>query len=95
MLKDSVITALRLGKSASEALSDEIERNINTARAELIRAGVSEGLANSENKLVENAIIAFCLMNMSSQKMREQYEQSWEYQMDCIRKSTIEVQQDV
>lgn len=94
MLRDTVKTALRLGVAAGNALSGEIDRNIETARAELIRAGVPKKIAESGQKLIENAIVTYCLMNLGSQTLYERYRESWEYQVDCIRKSNME-EQDV
>lgn len=90
MLRDTVKTALRLGAAAGEALSPEIDRNIETARAELIRAGVPKEVAESGQILIDNAIVTFCLMNLGSQSLYERYRESWEYQVDCIRKSDME-----
>ena len=90
MLRDTVKTALRLGAAAGEALSPEIDRNIETARAELIRAGVPKEIAESGQVLIDNAIVTFCLMNLGSQSLYERYRESWEYQVDCIRKSDME-----
>lgn len=95
MLNDTVKTALRLGSAAATALSTEIDRNIKTARAELIRAGVSIDVAESSNALVENAIVTYCLMNLGNQNLYDKYQQSWEYQLDNLRKSSLEVVKDV
>lgn len=92
MLKDTVKTALRLGTAAAEALSDEIDRNIKTARAEMVRVGVSVDVAESGNELVENAIVTFCLMNLSDSSSYERYRESWLYQLDNLRKSNITVE---
>ena len=89
MLKDSITKALRIGTASAKALNDEIDRYIRTARAEMIRLGISDDVANSSHELIEDAIIVFCLMKMGSAARYEQYKESWEYQLDCIRKSTI------
>lgn len=90
MLRDTVKAALRLGAAAGEALTAEIDRNIETARAELIRAGVPKETAESGQVLIDSAIVTFCLMNLGSQSLYERYRESWEYQVDCIRKSDME-----
>ena len=95
MLNETVKTALRLGPAAATALSTEIDRNIKTARAELIRAGVSIDVAESSNALVENVIVTYCMMNLGNQNLYDKYQQSWEYQLDNLRKSSIEVVEDV
>ena len=87
MLKNSITKTLRIGTASAEALDSEIERGIRTARAEMIRSGVSDIVANSSHDLVEDAIVSFCLMKMGPKEQYEQYKESWEYQLDCIRKS--------
>ena len=87
MLKDSITKALRIGTASAEALDSEITRIIRTARAEMIRSGVSDKIANSSHDLVEDAIVSFSLMKMGPEERYEQYKESWEYQLDCIRKS--------
>ena len=44
-LIDTVATALRLGSTSKTELSSEIQRNINTARSEMIRSGVKNEVA--------------------------------------------------
>lgn len=70
-------------------LDNDIEDTIKTARAELIRSGVSEPLAMSEeNELVEMAIKTYCQYVYSDDtKKAERFFQSWTYQLDNIRKS--------
>lgn len=91
MLKDSIAKALRIGTASAKALDSEFERHIRTARAEMIRSGVSDVLANSSHDLIEDAIISFCLMKMGPSEHYERNKESWEYQLDCIRKSKITV----
>lgn len=86
---DKVKLALRITHTF---LDDDISDTIALARSEMVRAGVSAGLADSENVLIEGAIKTFCLMHYSNDsKMVEGYAQSWEYQLDNIRKSNLEV----
>lgn len=87
MLKDSLAKALRIGTASAKALDTEFDRVIRTARAEMIRSGVSDIVANSSHDLVEDAIITFSLMKMGPEERYEQNKESWEYQLDCIRKS--------
>ena len=87
MLRDTVQTALRLSTAAATALSSEIDRNIKVARAELIRAGVSVNMAESDDALVENAIVAYCLMELGDRSLYDRYHQSWQYQLDNLRKT--------
>lgn len=90
-LRDSIISALRLGATSANTLSNEIDRNITTARAELIRSGVSEVIAESGHPLVEEAIVTYALMKMGRESLYDRYKESWEYQVDCIRKSSLNV----
>lgn len=90
-LRDSIISALRLGATSANTLSNEIDRNITTARAELIRSGVSEVIAESGHPLVEEAIVTYALMKMGRESLYDRYKESWEYQVDCIRKSSLKV----
>lgn len=87
MLKNSITKALRIGTASAKALDSEIERGIRTARAEMIRSGVSDVLADSSHDLIEDAIITFCLMKMGPKEQYEQNKESWEYQVENIRKS--------
>lgn len=85
-LENAVVTALRLSEKASERLLPTISRHIETAKLELERLGIDKKIATSANKLVEDAIITFCLMKMTDGK--ESHEEAFKYQSDCIRKST-------
>lgn len=91
-LEKSVADALRLTKKAAKNLLNTIQRNILTARAELIRSGVSEDLANSSNLLVEDAIITFCLYKMDDESNRERNWSAFQYQQDTLRKSNIKLE---
>lgn len=86
-LEKAVANALRLSDAAAEKLLDTIQRNINTARAELIRSGVGEEVANSNAPLVEDAIITFCMVRMGDEEMMNRYQRSFENQQENLRKS--------
>lgn len=88
-LKDSVALAMRLGAASTAALSNDIDRNIETARKELIRVGVSDIVANSSHVLIEDAIITYCQMQMGTKTLYQQFADAWDYQKDNLRKSTI------
>ncbi|MCR4657322.1 MAG: hypothetical protein K5770_14030 [Lachnospiraceae bacterium] len=92
--KTSVINALRLSAASAIALDTEIDRNIFTARAELKRAGCTDEIAESENELVISAIVAYCQMNMGSNDRHQRYLDAWLWQVENIRKSTIEVEHE-
>lgn len=86
-LNGIVANALRLGNTSKEKLSTEIDRNIRTARAELIRSGVSDILVNSDHPLVVDAIVAFCLYKMDDESVQERNFEAFRYQQENLRKS--------
>lgn len=76
-------------------LDKDIEDTIKMARAEMIRSGVSEEVANSSNKIVENAIKTFCLYTYcNDSKFTEGYFNSWIFQLENLRKSTIGIEEE-
>lgn len=85
MLK-KVKLALRISHSY---LDEDIMDTINTARAEMIRSGISEEKANDdEDSLIVGAIKTFCKYQFSSDNTRvEGFRTSWEYQLECLRKT--------
>lgn len=88
----TVKQALRIKHSQ---LDDEITRLIGTAQAEMIRAGVTEEVVNAGGSLVEQATVTFCLMNMTEEKnLIDRYDESFRLQVDNIRKSDIQVEED-
>lgn len=85
---NKVKTALRISHTF---LDDDIEDTIATARAELIRSGCPAELAESNNDLIQMAIKTYCqFVYADDTKLADGYFKSWQYQMDNIRKSTIE-----
>ncbi len=81
-------------------LDDEIEKVIASARQEMIRAGVSTAVANGEDtdsvEIVETAIKTYAKMYYADTKDGEKYAESFEYQLDNIRKTyPKEVVEDV
>ena len=86
-LETRVARALRLSDAAAVLLLTTIQDNINTARAELIRSGVSAVVANGSGDLVEQAIVTYCLMNMGSEDKYELYFNAFTYQQDNLRKT--------
>lgn len=95
-LERGVADALRLTEKAVEngTILRTIQRHIRTARSELIRAGVSDVIANSNHPLVEDAIITFCLSKMDDEDMQEKHREAFEYQEDNIRKSTLKIKEE-
>lgn len=85
---EKVKTALRISHTK---LDSDITESIATARAEMVRAGVDSTVAESTNTLVESAIKTYCqYLYANDTKMAEGYFKSWEYQLDNIRKSSLE-----
>lgn len=89
-LEKAVASALRLSDKAAEKLLPTIQRNILTARSELIRTGVSSVLAKGNNVLVEDAVITFCMYKMDDASMQDKHWNAFVYQCDNLRKSTFE-----
>ena len=86
---DKVKLALRI---SHDLLDAEITDEIKSARQELVRAGVNESVAESDMELVETAIKTYVLEYYASDtKEAERYGNSFKYQCDCLRKSTITV----
>lgn len=82
---DDVKTARRISHTK---LDSDIKRLIETARAELVRVGVDKDKTEGEDdSLINQAIITFCLKEMSSGDTRDKYEESWNIQCDGLRKS--------
>lgn len=83
-LLDTVKTAKRI---KHDKLDAEITRLISAARAEMKRAGVSETKAQEDDDLINQAIVTYCLMEMSTGDVHDRYELSWNIQVDQLRKS--------
>lgn len=86
-LLEKIKLALRISHTLLDA---EITDVIASARQELVRAGVEESVANGSTELVETAIRTYALAYYASDvKESERYDNSFKYQLDCIRKSTL------
>lgn len=74
----------------SDNLNEEIASVINSARQELIRAGVDSEKAQDEtDDLIISAIRAYVLSwYCVDDKQQERYQRSFETQLDNLRKST-------
>ena len=82
--------ALRLSEASAEALISQIDLNIDVARAELIRSGLSNEKANSDDVLVINAIIKFVCGEMASAEIERTYSrEAFRLIMDELRKSEV------
>lgn len=89
-LEKYIVQALRLSEASAEALKSQIDLNIDIARAELIRSGLSEEKANSDDVLVVNAIIKFVCGEMASAENERNYsKEAFRLIMDELRKSEV------
>lgn len=71
-------------------LDEEIQATINTAKNEMERAGILEVAIVETDALILEAIKVYCKYSFASNdKMREGYFVSWQYQLDCLRKTTL------
>lgn len=80
-------------------LDSSIAAYIDAAKAEMARAGIISSAIVETDPLISEAIKTYCKYKFASDmKMREGFFLSWEYQVDCLRKSTgymVEVTEDV
>lgn len=91
---DTIVTAVKLADRISGYyLDNEILRLISVYEQDMARAGVpATVIADAENKMVENAIIMGCLSNIArDEEVRKRAEDSYKYQLDCLRKHNWEV----
>lgn len=70
-------------------LDSEILDTIEAGRREMVRAGVSEAAVYDPSlDLISTALVTYCKAVYASDKaMAEKYQESWKYQLDCLRKS--------
>lgn len=78
-----------------DMLDSELERLEEYARAELIRAGVPESAIQSHNTLIVNAVVTRVLMEIGPERTYEKSKESWEYQVDNLRKHDWTVKDNV
>ncbi len=84
-ITQKVKLALRISHTM---LDDEISDVIKSARLEMIRAGVSQTVAEGSSELVETAIKTYALAYFCGNLTdAEKYTESFKYQLDNIRKS--------
>lgn len=83
---ETIKIALRISHTK---LDNEINNTIAVARAELIRTGIHADKANATGDyLINEAIKTYCLFSYSNDdKMAEGYFNSWQYQVENLRKS--------
>jgi len=72
-------------------LDTQFAQDIQTAKDELARVGVSATkIASTNDSLIDEAIVAYCMMIEASvdSKMYDAYEKQWIQRRDELRKST-------
>lgn len=85
-----MLTAVKLALGITiDDLDADIIATINIARAELIRSGITEEKAMSDDDaLIEQAIKTYCKAIYTSDIIKsEKLMESFKYQQECIRKS--------
>lgn len=85
----------RAARISHDMLDDELERLEEYACAELIRAGVPKTAVQSHHTLIVNAVITRVLMEIGPERTYETAKESWEYQLDNLRKHDWTVKEDV
>ena len=82
---ETIKHALRISHSM---LDDDINATIKEARAELVRSGVDELVADGSDPLIIAAIKTYCLWKYTdNEKKYEQYQNSFLMQQDNLRRS--------
>lgn len=89
-LEKYCISALRLSSASAEALLEEIQYKISIARAELVRLGISEEKATTDNdNLINNLIIKYVTSEMASvESERDKALEAFRICADELRKTT-------
>lgn len=91
-IADKVKLALRISHNL---LDSEISDVITSARQEMLRAGVDSEVAASDMELVQTAIKTYALEYYAQDpKDAERYSESFKYQLDCLRKSEITIEEE-
>lgn len=84
---EKVKLALRISHTK---LDTEIQDTIDTAKKEMERAGILSAMILETDALILDAIKTFCKYSFASdENMREGYFESWQYQLDCLRKTEV------
>lgn len=88
---EQVKIALRISHNV---LDEDINATIEVARADAIRSGVPvEIMTNDNDPLAFSVIKTYCLFNyVDDEKAKERYWFSYQYQVDCLRKSKTYVE---
>lgn len=89
-LERNCVTALRLSEASANALLSRISLLIGVASSELIRAGVSEEVVESDDTLIINAKITYVVSQMgNSESERVSAGEAFRLMEDEIRKSEM------
>ena len=89
-LERNCVTALRLSEASANALLSRISLLIGVASSELIRAGVSEEVVESDDPLIINAKITYVVSQMgNSESERVSAGEAFRLMEDEIRKSEM------
>lgn len=83
---NNIKKALRI---SHDYLNDDIQENIDAAIAEMKRLGIQEEKATDESDpAILRAIKTYCqAMFTDNTSDMEKYFASWQYQIDCLRKT--------
>ncbi len=89
-ISSTVATALRLSAAASQMLGDEICRNVDGAKAELIRMGVPTAMVGSAEEYpgVVQAVVMYCLAMMGREGLYDNRMGAFRAMADNLRKSS-------
>lgn len=74
-------------------LDDEVKSTVEAAGLAMRRAGVSEQRLDPPDKLTAEAILTYVQYKMA-ESGNEQFFESWQYQVDCIRRHREETSND-
>ena len=70
-------------------LDDDIDELIDTAKADMIRAGVDADIVGACGSLVKQAAVTFCQKEMTEERnLIDKSEESYKIQLDNLRKSS-------
>ena len=84
---DKVKMALRINHNLLDA---DILETIASARTDMVRAGVPSEVANNDDyPLTQACIKTYCLYTYATKDDSSRYWESYTYQLDVMRKSTL------
>lgn len=84
----SILDKIKLKLGISHNAKDEaILDDIQTARTEMIRAGVPDVVAMDNDPLVRRAVETYVLMEHGDQSLRDKYQEAFDNQVNNLRKS--------